>query len=182
MVLRERGESRPSAFAAEDLELALDRTQFARALGLEPDPWQEDLLRSTCTGEPCHRHTPAFRGMEQLRGMGNYPPDRNSVREPNPLLGTARELGEAKRILEGIEATALSSVAQVLVEVTESLSRTAKDLTDMRAAEWMTAEQAAKHLGPQRERLADPVASSLRLRSSPRPPAPRRARTRGCCW
>jgi hypothetical protein len=31
---------------AEDLKLALDRAEFARALGLEPDPWQEDLLRS----------------------------------------------------------------------------------------------------------------------------------------
>jgi len=31
---------------AEDLKLALDRVSFARALGLEPDPWQEDLLRS----------------------------------------------------------------------------------------------------------------------------------------
>src|ERR687894_914691 len=30
----------------EDLRLALDRSAFARALGLEPDPWQEDLLRS----------------------------------------------------------------------------------------------------------------------------------------
>jgi Terminase large subunit, T4likevirus-type, N-terminal len=32
---------------AEDLELALDRAGFARALGLEPDGWQEELLRST---------------------------------------------------------------------------------------------------------------------------------------
>jgi hypothetical protein len=32
---------------AEDLKLALDRVAFARALGLEPDGWQEDLLRST---------------------------------------------------------------------------------------------------------------------------------------
>jgi hypothetical protein len=32
---------------AEDLKLALDRVSFARALGLEPDPWQEDLLRSS---------------------------------------------------------------------------------------------------------------------------------------
>src|SRR5918992_4140176 len=31
---------------SEDLRLALDRVAFARALGLEPDPWQEDLLRS----------------------------------------------------------------------------------------------------------------------------------------
>jgi hypothetical protein len=32
---------------AEDLTLALDRVSFAKRLGLEPDPWQEDLLRST---------------------------------------------------------------------------------------------------------------------------------------
>jgi hypothetical protein len=30
----------------EDLRLALDRVSFAKRLGLEPDPWQEDLLRS----------------------------------------------------------------------------------------------------------------------------------------
>jgi hypothetical protein len=32
---------------AEDLKLALDRVSFARALGLEPDGWQEELLCST---------------------------------------------------------------------------------------------------------------------------------------
>jgi hypothetical protein len=31
---------------AQDLKLALDRAEFAKRLGLEPDPWQEDLLRS----------------------------------------------------------------------------------------------------------------------------------------
>jgi terminase large subunit-like protein len=31
----------------EDLKLALDRAAFARELGLEPDPWQERLLRSS---------------------------------------------------------------------------------------------------------------------------------------
>jgi hypothetical protein len=31
---------------AEDLKLALDRVSFARRLGIEPDPWQEVLLRS----------------------------------------------------------------------------------------------------------------------------------------
>ncbi len=31
----------------EDLLLALDRASFAQELGLEPDPWQERLLRST---------------------------------------------------------------------------------------------------------------------------------------
>jgi hypothetical protein len=32
---------------AEDLKLALDRVSFAKKLGLEPDPWQENLLRSS---------------------------------------------------------------------------------------------------------------------------------------
>jgi hypothetical protein len=32
---------------AEDLKLALDRVSFAKRLGLVPDAWQEDLLRST---------------------------------------------------------------------------------------------------------------------------------------
>ena len=32
---------------SEDLKLALDRAAFAKRLGLELDPWQEDLLRST---------------------------------------------------------------------------------------------------------------------------------------
>ncbi len=31
----------------EDLRLAVDRVAFARSLGLEPDDWQEDLLRSS---------------------------------------------------------------------------------------------------------------------------------------
>jgi hypothetical protein len=33
--------------AATDLALSLDRVAFARALGIEPDPWQERLLRSS---------------------------------------------------------------------------------------------------------------------------------------
>ena len=32
---------------AQDLKLALDRAAFAKRLGLEPDSWQRDLLRST---------------------------------------------------------------------------------------------------------------------------------------
>jgi hypothetical protein len=32
---------------AEDLKLALDRVSFARKAGLEPDPWQRDLLESS---------------------------------------------------------------------------------------------------------------------------------------
>jgi phage terminase large subunit-like protein len=32
---------------ASDLRLALDRVSFARSVGVEPDPWQEDFLRSS---------------------------------------------------------------------------------------------------------------------------------------
>jgi hypothetical protein len=32
---------------AEDLKLALDRLSFARKAGLDPDPWQRDLLKSS---------------------------------------------------------------------------------------------------------------------------------------
>lgn len=35
--------------AATDLAMALDRVAFAQAVGIEPDRWQEDLLRSTAT-------------------------------------------------------------------------------------------------------------------------------------
>ena len=68
-------------------------------------------------------------------------------RTQDPLAEKIRELEEAKRIVEDVEVKALSGVALVLTEAVESLSRTAKDLADMRAAEWMTAEQAAKYLG-----------------------------------
>lgn len=40
-----RGRTVPSL--AADLCLALDRVSFASSLGLDPDPWQERLLRST---------------------------------------------------------------------------------------------------------------------------------------
>jgi hypothetical protein len=50
-------------------------------------------------------------------------------------------------VLERIEGTTLSGVALMLAEAAESLSLTAKALIDMRPAEWMTAEQAARHLG-----------------------------------
>ena len=37
----------PRLALGDDLRLALDRVEFARALGIEPDPWQRALLRSS---------------------------------------------------------------------------------------------------------------------------------------
>lgn len=68
-------------------------------------------------------------------------------RTQDPLAEKIRELEQAKRILEEVEVKALSGVALALTEAAESLSYTAKELADMRTAEWMTAEQAAKYLG-----------------------------------
>jgi excisionase family DNA binding protein len=68
------------------------------------------------------------------------------VSDPNPLLETARKLGEAKRILEGVEATALGSVAQMLAETAESLAKTARELKGIAPDEWLTFEEAAAYL------------------------------------
>jgi len=68
-------------------------------------------------------------------------------RTQDPLAQQIRELEDAKRILEDVEVKALSGVALALTEAAKSLSQTAKDLADMRAAEWMTGEQAATYLG-----------------------------------
>ena len=70
-----------------------------------------------------------------------------------------RELEEAKRILEDVEVKALSGVALALTEAAESLSQTAKDLSDMRTAEWMTAEQAAAYLGCESVKAFEKIAS-----------------------
>jgi hypothetical protein len=70
-----------------------------------------------------------------------------------------RELDAAKSTLEGIEATALSGVALALTEAAENLSRAAKDLADMQGAEWMTAEQAARHLGCESVKAFEKIAA-----------------------
>ena len=80
-------------------------------------------------------------------------------RTQDPLAEKIGELEEAKRILEDVEVKALSGVALALTEAAESLSRTAKELTDMRAAEWMTAEQAARHLGCESAKAFEKIAS-----------------------
>src|SRR5215211_7411519 len=80
-------------------------------------------------------------------------------RTQDPLSEKIRELEEAKRILEDVEVKALSGVALALTEAAESLSRTAKELTDMRATEWMTAEQAAKYLGCESVKAFEKIAA-----------------------
>ena len=80
-------------------------------------------------------------------------------RTQDPLSEKIRKLEEAKRILEDVEVKALSGVALALTEAAESLSRTAKELTDMRAGEWMTAEQAARHLGCESAKAFEKIAS-----------------------
>ena len=68
------------------------------------------------------------------------------MRDPNPLLDTTRMLGEARRILDGVEATALGGVAQMLAETAESLARTARELKGISPDEWLTFEEAAAYL------------------------------------
>ena len=80
-------------------------------------------------------------------------------RTQNPLSENIRELEEAKRILEDVEVKALSGVALALTEAAESLSRTAKELTDIQATEWMTAKQAARHLGCQSAKAFEKIAA-----------------------
>ena len=74
---------------------------------------------------------------------------RKQKEAPNvsSLVEVARTLEETRDALRGYEVTALAGVAATLAEAAESLSRTAKNLANMRPAEWMTAEQAAKYLG-----------------------------------
>jgi hypothetical protein len=92
-------------------------------------------------------------------GVENHLPDRGSVGESDPILETTQELGKVKRILEDVEAAALLSVAQVLAEVTDGLSRTAKNLADTQPPEWMTAESAAKYLGCESVKAFEKIAS-----------------------
>jgi hypothetical protein len=80
-------------------------------------------------------------------------------RTQDPLADQIRELEEATRLLEDVEIKALSGIALALTEAAEALSRTAKDLADMRASEWMTAEQATKHLGCESVKAFEKIAA-----------------------
>jgi len=54
---------------------------------------------------------------------------------------------------------ALSGVALALTEAAENLSQATKDLADMRAAEWMSAIQAARHLGCESVKAFEKIAA-----------------------
>ena len=62
------------------------------------------------------------------------------------LFETAQKLEEARRILVGVEATALGGIAQMLAETAESLAKTARELKGMSRDEWLTLEEAAAYL------------------------------------
>ena len=70
----------------------------------------------------------------------------------DPLLETAQKLGEARRILEGIEATALGGVAQMLAETAETLARTARELKGIVPYGWPTFAQAASYTSGREDR------------------------------
>ncbi len=55
-------------------------------------------------------------------------------------------LTEVEDLLRSYETTALADVAKMLAEVAESLARTARELHLMNREEWMTPDQASRHL------------------------------------
>lgn len=63
------------------------------------------------------------------------------------LAELAEELRGSRAVLESIEAQALAGTVEVLVGICAELSETAKVLHSMRAAEWLTPEEAAAHVG-----------------------------------
>jgi hypothetical protein len=58
----------------------------------------------------------------------------------------ARTLSEINDSLQRYEATALADVAATLADVAESLPRTAREFQVMNREEWMTPDEAARHL------------------------------------
>jgi hypothetical protein len=68
------------------------------------------------------------------------------ARRPVSPAQMTRTLSEVKDALRSYETTALADVAATLTEVAESLARTARELHVMNREEWMTPDQAARHL------------------------------------
>ena len=77
-------------------------------------------------------------------------PERNRIqteaRETFSLIDVTRTLEEARDALRGYEVAALAGIAATLAEAAESLVHTASELHEMSREEWMTPDQAARHL------------------------------------
>jgi len=71
---------------------------------------------------------------------------QTEAREATSLVEVTRTLEEARDALRGYEAAALAGVAATLAEAAESLMHTAGELHEMSREEWMTPDQAARHL------------------------------------
>jgi hypothetical protein len=67
-------------------------------------------------------------------------------RETPSLVEVTRTLEEARDVLRGYEVAALAGIAATLAEAAESLAHTASELHEMSREEWMTPDQAARHL------------------------------------
>lgn len=63
-----------------------------------------------------------------------------------PRRGNANPGGGQRCLLRGHEVAALAGVAATLAEAAESLAHTARELYEMSREEWMTPDQAARHL------------------------------------
>ena len=66
--------------------------------------------------------------------------------ETASLVEVTRTLEEARDALRGYEVAALAGVAATLAAAAESLAHSARELHEMSRGEWMTPEQAARHL------------------------------------
>jgi hypothetical protein len=78
------------------------------------------------------------------------PPETNrkhtEVPDTASLLEVTRTLEEARDALRGYEVVALAGVAATLAAAAETLAHTARELHKMSREEWMTPDQAARHL------------------------------------
>lgn len=68
------------------------------------------------------------------------------ARETPSLVEVTRTLEEARDALRGYEVAALAGIAATLTEAAESLAHTTRELHEMSRKEWMTPDQAARHL------------------------------------
>jgi inorganic triphosphatase YgiF len=68
------------------------------------------------------------------------------VSKSDSLFETAQKLEEARDVLRTYETSSLADVAATLSQAAESLAHTARELHKISREEWMTPDQAARHL------------------------------------